>query len=141
MDQVQFKANWQKRELKEAKYIVNEFMKHDKWIIEGNFHALNDYKRYEEADLIIFLDFNRFICFKRAIKRALIYHNTQRDDLPLGCYDSLNLSFIYWILFEGRSKKKWQKKYQNIKNKYANKFITLHNEKEIETYLSSLTNS
>jgi len=49
----------------------------ENWIIDGN-HTETMEIRFNRADLVIFLDINRFTCLKSVIKR----HKKSHDDLP-----------------------------------------------------------
>lgn len=67
----------------------------EKWIIDGNYQrTLN--KRYEAADTILYLDFNRYLCLYRSIKRTIANKET-RTDITEGCEEHLNLEFLKWI--------------------------------------------
>ncbi len=69
LDQVNLTENWQERDLDEAINIVENFMKRDDWVIDGNYDKLKKTERLALSDIIIFLNFNRFNCLARAIKR------------------------------------------------------------------------
>lgn len=71
LDTVNFEANWKERNKEEARRIVEEFMKNDSWIIDGNYFDFYQDRRMKEADKIIFMNFPRHVCFKQAYKRYL----------------------------------------------------------------------
>ena len=71
LDQVNMTENWQERDLDEAINIVENFMKQDDWVIDGNYSKLKKTERLALSDIIIFLNFNRFNCLARAIKRYI----------------------------------------------------------------------
>ena len=73
LDQVNMTENWQERDLDEAINIVENFMKQDDWVIDGNYNKLKKTERLALSDIIIFLNFNRFNCLARAIKRYIKY--------------------------------------------------------------------
>ncbi|MDU5237613.1 MAG: DNA topology modulation protein FlaR, partial [Finegoldia magna] len=73
LDQVNHTENWQQRDLDEAINIVENFMKQDDWVIDGNYSKLKKTERLALSDIIIFLNFNRFNCLARAIKRYIKY--------------------------------------------------------------------
>lgn len=63
---------------KEEKIIKQqEMMSGEQWIIDGNYNSTME-MRFAKADLIVFLDINRFICILRAMKRT----GKKRSDLP-----------------------------------------------------------
>lgn len=76
--------------------IQKEIVSKDKWIVDGNFGGTMDL-RLENADTIIFLDFPRFLCLSRVIKRRIIYHNRTRPDMGENCPEKLDFEFLKWI--------------------------------------------
>ncbi|MCL2772489.1 MAG: topology modulation protein [Oscillospiraceae bacterium] len=54
-----------------------KFISEEKWIIDGNYDSTMEL-RFSAADLIIFLDINRFLCIWSMIKRQ----GKKRSDLP-----------------------------------------------------------
>ncbi|PWM47421.1 MAG: hypothetical protein DBX47_00745 [Clostridiales bacterium] len=54
-----------------------QFISREKWIIDGNYGGTMDL-RFEAAELVVFLDINRFICVWSAAKRT----GKKRSDLP-----------------------------------------------------------
>ena len=55
LDQVNHTENWQERDLDEAINIVENFMKQDDWVIDGNYNKLKKTERLALSDIIIFL--------------------------------------------------------------------------------------
>lgn len=68
----------------------------ESWIIDGNYGRTLDI-RMTQADVIILLDFSRWITTYRVIKRRLIYHGKTRPDLNEDCPESLDFEFIKWV--------------------------------------------
>ncbi len=64
---------------------LQNVLNQDKWVIDGNYSKVLYDKRLELADTIIFLDFNRFLCFKRILKRYFNYKGRTREDMGKGC--------------------------------------------------------
>ena len=139
LDKVHFEADWQRRDRQAAYEEIDRFCDLPSWIIEGNYFSLGMDRRFAEADQILFLNFNRFVCLFQALKRAWHYRGVQRDDLADGCFDRITPSFLTWILFRGRSGR-WLRKYQSIRAEYPEKFVSLHSRQETEAYLESLKN-
>ena len=139
LDRINYIADWQERDLLEAKQLFNDFLKKDNWIIEGNFQKLNHDRRFKESDTIIFLDFPMPICLYRAFKRFLKYRNKNRDDAGDNCKDDFNFAFFWWIVFEGRTKK-YRQRYQEIINKYQEKMIILKSPEAVEAYINQISN-
>lgn len=138
LDTIHFTANWQKRNRLEAQRIEANFRQQQNWIIEGNFQHLNQNDRFQEADQIIFLDYNRFLCLFQAAYRFWLNRGKQRDDLAKGSYDRWTFSFLWWILWEGR-RPKWKIFYLHLAQQFPDKFIRLQNHRQAKEYLSTLT--
>eukprot|EP01064_Diplonema_japonicum_P007184 TRINITY_DN14888_c0_g1_i1.p3 TRINITY_DN14888_c0_g1~~TRINITY_DN14888_c0_g1_i1.p3 ORF type:complete len:116 (+),score=11.75 TRINITY_DN14888_c0_g1_i1:240-587(+) len=73
LDSVQFTAGWEYRDRDEANQLVADFLKNDSWVIEGNYMTFHMCARLEQADVVLFLDFNRFLC----LYSSLLAGNTE----------------------------------------------------------------
>lgn len=67
------------------------------WIIDGNYIKTLDI-RIIEADIIIYLDVNRWVAFYRVIRRTLLNLRKSRADLPDECKDKIDLRFFLSVL-------------------------------------------
>lgn len=138
LDAVQYQTGWKNRRNEETTKIMDSFMNsHEDWIIDGNYRKREFFERAKQADTIYFLNYNRFTCLWRAIKRRITYRNEKRVSLADGCHDRLNPSFLYWILIKGRTKK-FLKTYDDLKTNYPDKLIEFNKPKELEDYLNEL---
>ena len=63
---------------------VQKELEKDRWIIEGSYRRILWKERIDAADTIIFLDFNRFLCLYRVIKRRIMYAGKTRPDMGAG---------------------------------------------------------
>ena len=115
-------------------------MKQDDWVIDGNYDKLKKTERLALSDIIIFLNFNRFNCLARAIKRYIKYHGKTRESLPDNCPEKLDFEFIKWILIDGRSKEK-RENYANMKKHYSHKWIQINNQEELTKFKKYLQRS
>lgn len=136
LDTVNFTSGWIERDREECRLIVEEFMKNDSWVIDGNYKAFYQERRLEEADKIIFMDFSRVTCFKQAFKRYTTYRNTTRESMTEGCNEKFDFEFMKWILKDGRSKARVEH-YKSICKKYEDKIIICRNRKDVEKVLLS----
>ena len=93
----------------------------------------------EEADIIILLLFNRFLCFNRAYRRFRQYKNTTRPDMAKDCKEKFDLEFIKWILWNGRTKRV-KNRYRDLISKYNKKVIVIKNQKQLNKYIESIKN-
>lgn len=77
LDLEYWKPNWVKTPREEWIEKQQKFISKEQWIIEGNYNGTLEL-RFEAAQLVIFLDMNRFLCLVRVLKR----HGKKRPDLP-----------------------------------------------------------
>lgn len=136
IDAIFFGPNWSHRDHAIVEKEINEFMKKDSWIIDGQYRKLAP-QRYEACDQLFLFDFNRYKCLYGAILRRIKYHNQNRDSIADGCKERLNFSFIWWILFGGRKRdsKALMKLY---KEKYKSKVTVFKNRRQVNRYLQSI---
>lgn len=137
LDSIQFTDNWQERDREEARAMVADFMEKDAWIIEGNYQKFHQERRLREANRIIFLDFGRFTCLRRAYGRYRTYKGRSREDMAPGCNEKFDAEFIRWILWEGRTRAVRQH-YRDIQVQYGDKMTVLHSQREMDRFLASL---
>ena len=140
LDKVQFLTNWQERDTEESKSIVLSFLENPNWVIDGNYSRFYLDRRLEEADKIIFFDFNRFTCFKQAHGRYVKYKNKTRPDMADGCNEKLDYEFVKWLLLDGRTIKR-RKKFKEMSQKYSQKIIILKNRAQSEQFANSIINN
>lgn len=137
-DTVQFLPNWEIRSDDEKKRITEDFLNsNDSWVIDGNYSKLCYERRMEEADQIILLLFNRFSCLFRAFRRYCKYKNRSRPDMAEGCNEKYDLTFMKWILWEGRTKAA-KERYRWVISKYRDKVIIIKNQKQLDAYTKTL---
>lgn len=134
LDKVYFNGNWEERDKTESKEIVEQFLKtNSDWVIDGNYSKLFKKERLDQADLIVFLNFSRFKTLVRVIKRNKKHKNDTIPSIATGCIDKLDMTFIKWVLFGGRTKKK-KNDYKNIIKSYKYKTIILKTQKQIDDF-------
>jgi len=136
IDKVYFGPNWSRRDKDQVEHEVMDFMQQDQWLIDGLYRRYAT-DRFDACDQLFIFDFNRFKCLYGAIIRRIKYHNKNRDTIADGCKERLNLSFIWWILFNGRTKKS-RDLLKHFKEKYKDKVVVFKNRKQINNYLLSI---
>lgn len=135
LDTVYHMPGWQVRPEEDAKAIVAHFLAtNDNWVIDGNYKALHQQERLQQADKILFFDIDRFTCFRQAFGRYLKYRGKSRPDMARGCNEKFDLEFARWILKDGRTPQKVQG-YKNMCQKYADKVVVIRNQKDLENFL------
>ena len=96
LDRLQWHPHWVPTPEDEWKKIQEDICSGQDWIIDGNYGGTMDI-RLSACDTIVFLDFPRWLCIYRAIKRFLIYRNKSRPDMTEGCPERINREFFQWI--------------------------------------------
>ena len=81
--------NWEKPPKEEWIKKQTELISKEKWIIDGN-HTDTMELRFEKADIIIFLDINRFVCLDSVFKRL----SKKRSDWPQYLEEKLDRGFF-----------------------------------------------
>ena len=107
------------------------------WVIDGNYHKVLYDRRLQEADEIVFLKLNRITCLKRAIHRYFENCGKSRESMTDGCPEKIDMDFIWWILYEGRSLRK-NKEYKRVIKEYADKITVIRTQKDLDRYYSRL---
>lgn len=125
--------DWHNKQLK--------FINQESWIIEGGIYKKALPLRVQVADVVIFLELNRFLCFYRALKRFIINKINQNPNVANGCPEKFDLSFAKWILYQQPS----------IENPIAIKtiqenlthenFVVFKNSKEVEYFIQKIKNA
>eukprot|EP01064_Diplonema_japonicum_P034879 TRINITY_DN7369_c0_g1_i1.p1 TRINITY_DN7369_c0_g1~~TRINITY_DN7369_c0_g1_i1.p1 ORF type:complete len:197 (+),score=16.16 TRINITY_DN7369_c0_g1_i1:38-628(+) len=107
LDSVYFMEDWEGRGTDEACQIIADFLEKQsgEWVIEGNYHKFLLNERLEQADMIVYLNYNRFLCFYRAFMRSVQYRGVTRPDMSAGCIEKFDWEFAKWLLYNGRGAK------------------------------------
>lgn len=124
LDHYYFDANWKKRNnnlfMKDQKNLVSQ----DAWIIDGN--AIKSLEtRYACADLCLYFNINRWLCYWRLFKRCIKKDN----DRPKNCPERITWKLIqYNWSFE----KRVNNLIERLKQKYPKvKFFIITNSKQM----------
>lgn len=138
LDTVNFNENWQERPFNQALKNVADFMLNTAWVIDGNYKKFLQNDRFQQADFLIFLDFNRFSCFFRALGRYFHYRGQTRECTAKGCIEKFDWEFVRWILFESRTRKR-KKQQEEILQTYSEKAIIIKNQKQLNNFMQNNT--
>lgn len=107
----------------------------DCWIVDGNYGG-SLHIRLEKADTVIFLDYNRYLCLYRVLKRWICNIGKVRVDMAEGCVEKIDLPFIKFVWrFPIDSRNKIINK---LKEYNSVNIISLRNPKEKKCFLRSL---
>jgi adenylate kinase family enzyme len=102
----------------------------DSWVIDGNYRGSMDV-RFDRADTLVYLDFPKWKCIFRVIKRAL--NRKQPFDKEGGLKDRTDWSLIKWIFnYPKHETLERVLRYKDTKNVYI-----LKNDKDVANFLNS----
>lgn len=136
LDKLYWQAGWIEPPKDEWKRVVEELLKKDSWILDGNFGGTME-MRLKACDTAIFLDFSPFLCLYRVLKRRLTYRKTNRPDMAEGCPEKMDLEFLGWIWsFRKTTTPKIEERLQKIENEKT--IIRLRSAKEVEKFISNV---
>ena len=96
IDAISHLPDWQERPREELKTILSRVVESDAWIIDGNYGGTMGI-RFSAADTVIFLDFPRWLCIFRVIRRRLQYRGRNRPDMAPGCPEKIDWAFLKWV--------------------------------------------
>jgi adenylate kinase family enzyme len=114
---------------------VEELLKRDSWIIDGNYGGTLDI-RLAACDGVIFLDVPRLTCLGRVLKRVALYRKESRPDMAAGCPEKVNLEFIKYIWDYPRKRRRAV--VEKLKSYSQTKAVTiLRSQAEIESFLTN----
>jgi adenylate kinase family enzyme len=74
---------------------VTSIITSDRWIIDGTFDRTLDL-RLKRADTVILLDYSRYLCLWRIMKRVVANFGKVRPNMASGCPDKFDLEFLRW---------------------------------------------
>lgn len=137
LDRVQFTTNWVERDRAEALAMVDAFLEHDSWVIDGTYPSFRMERRMEEADTILFLDFDRFTCLRQAFCRYLSFRGSVRESAADGCAEKFDGEFLRWLLWEGRTKER-AAKFRHIVETWPEKTVVLKTRRQVDAFLQTL---
>lgn len=131
LDKYFFENNWVERDYNEFLKIQQSLVNQNKWIIDGN-STKSFEMRYAKADLAIYFNYPRYICYWRIFKR-LFCKDKQIDDRAENCPETVRFSLLkYMWNFEERV----AKQLTDLKIKYPNcRFVEITSDKDLGDFL------
>ena len=135
LDNTHFYGDWQERSDEEQEAIITKFIdENESWIVDGNYRRVCK-RRFQECDLLIFLNYNRFYCYRKARQRYKEWKGRIRYSCP--CEEKFDLDFQKWILWGARSRKRKRQIRDLIDSANCTK-LEFKNRKQLEKYLKSI---
>ena len=139
LDRHFWRAGWTEPSKHVWREQVEELLKGERWIIDGNYGGTMEL-RLASCDSVIFLDFPRHVCTWRVVKRVFQHYGRSRSDLADGCPEKIDLAFIKWTWdYRTRSRPRVLERLDHVNGRV--KIITLRNSREVENLLASLKNN
>lgn len=136
LDTIMWKPGWKFVKKEEQIAIQQELVQKEEWIIDGNYGGTMDI-RFEKADTILFLDYSRYLCLYRALKRMVQYKSKTRPDMIEGNDERLDFNFLKWIWnYPKKKKPQIMEKLQAIKEE--KQVVILSSPKEAEKFLNEV---
>lgn len=135
LDKFFFISNWNERNHQEFIDLQKSFVNQERWIIDGN-NLKSLEMRYAKADLVLYFNYSRRICYPRVLKR-LWKKDLLIDDRAQGCPEILRWRLmVYMWTFE----KRVAQQILDLKAKYPDtKIIEIRNDHDL-IYLKNTMN-
>ncbi|WP_210203371.1 AAA family ATPase [Breoghania corrubedonensis] len=96
IDQLLWQSGWVLRPKAEVDVLCLEAHARPCWIFEGG-HSPTWADRLERCDTLIWLDVPLPLRMFRVLRRTLRHYGYARPDLPPGCPERFDISFLVWI--------------------------------------------
>ena len=97
LDVLYWRPGWTAPPEDEFRAALDAAVAGERWILDGNFLRDDaDDPRFARADTVVFLDYPRTTCVRRALWRWLRDRRRQRTDLPEGCAEGFDPAFLRW---------------------------------------------
>lgn len=138
LDQLNWRPGWVQTERDEAANLAREAASQESWIIEGNY-SITFAERIARADTIIFLDFPARTRVWRVLVRMFKFRGQTRPDLPTGCPERVDLTFLPWVW--GYSKRGGRARAFKILDEHKSDKLTicLNSNSAINAFLNELS--
>ncbi len=132
LDMEFWRPNWEKPPAEEWIKRQTELTSKEKWIIDGN-HTGTMELRFKSADLIIFLDINRFMCLTGVFKRC----GKKRSDMPGYLKERWDMEFLRFFKGIWNFSKTRKLIIMNLHKKYPGKpFFVIESRRKMNRLLN-----
>ena len=134
LDILHWKPNWTEPGKEEWRQTVEDALKGEAWIMDGNFSGTME-MRVRAADTVIFLDLPRVLCVYRILKRVVTYRKGTRPDMAEGCDEKFDWKFLKWVWnYPQRTKPKVEALLRAAENEKT--VIRLKSRSEVDKFLT-----
>ena len=135
LDKLFWKEGWVNISREEFDNLLNEELKKEEWIIDGNYDRTLK-ERLKKSDTVIYLDYPRMTCLLGVVKRVLSNYGKVRADMAEGCPEKFDLEFIKWIW--NFNKEHRDKFYKILKEEKDKQIYIFRNRKECNKFVKNL---
>lgn len=136
LDQLYWKPNWVETEKPEWETIVRAIAAEEEWIIDGNYSGTMDI-RMQRANVVVFMDFPRWRCLYRVLKRIVVNYGHTRSDLAPDCPEHFDWEFIKYV-YNFQEKKRPALLERLTKLDASTAVFTLNSNRDVKNFLKSL---
>ncbi len=133
LDHLYYKPDWVQIDKSEFDKLLQVELEKPAWIMDGNYNRTIPH-RMKYADTVICLDYGRWICAWRAIKRCFINPIDQAE----GCPQKLDFQFLKYILWDHYIRNSQKILDFTNENKGVVNAIHLKTQKETDAWLDSV---
>lgn len=134
LDKIWWRGNWEYISREEFYPLLDEELKRDEWIIDGNYeHTLE--RRLSFCDTVFYFDFPTAACLLGVTERVIKNYGRTRDDMGGNCPEKFDFEF-YKAIF--RFNKNNRPKTKALLEKYKPNVIVFRNRKQAEEYLENI---
>ncbi len=139
LDQYFWKPGWVRTDPDEYKSVHDVICDKDAWIIDGINLRVMEY-RIQRADMIIFLDVPRYLCFYRIFKRTFKNYGKETTSSPQGCPERFNWEFIKFLKWVWDFKKKYPAAVKALLKKYSDdkQIYIFRSQQEVDAFIKKI---
>ncbi len=137
LDAINYEPNWVEIDKTERDNMILSKAQDDKWVIDGNYNKTLK-KRFDKADLIIWLDYSTLKQLHGILKRYFTTRNSERPEIP-GCKERLEPEFIKYVLTYNKKKRPVILDY--LKDVPKEKVLIFKHQKDLNAWLKDFTNN
>ena len=132
LDRLFWKSGWMESSRDEFDAKLAQALEQDSWIIDGHYGRTLP-MRLQKADTVIFLDYPKYICLLRVLKRVLKNFGGTRSDKGNDCPERFDTEFLRYVWnFQKNNRPKILALLSEAENK---RIIVIHSNKELKHFL------
>jgi adenylate kinase family enzyme len=137
LDRCYWRPGWVEPDKGEWAAEVGALIERPRWVMDGNYGGTMAL-RLARADTVIDLDLPTWLCLARILRRTLRQFGQVRSDMPRGCPERLDWTFLaYTARFRRRSRPQTEARLAG----FAGTHIRLRSPKEVRQFLDRLRGS